>query len=419
MIALLVESALRSLVLGGLVGLAMLVFRARNPHLQKTVWLVVLLACLAMPFVLEWRMAPSFSAPTYLLTLPGFGNGGLAPNNAAAGTWLAPVLAAVPMRTLTFVYGVIALVLLIRFAVGLLGVWRIRRKATPLVNWATASHPATDVGVDSDIRISAEVQSPATFGSTILLPASAADWSEDKLLAVLTHERSHVGHRDSYVLWLSCLHTCVIWFNPLAWWLHRRLADLAETTSDDAVLRALPDRATYASLLLDIAQQRGGPSVVMSAARSNIEARIERIISNTPPARPPQRRAHALASIALMPLLAVAAATLQPMTPDRTPPTGIRGPTEPKLLSYGGLQELQQFYPKAAKRAGVETVVDVSLTFDATGVVTEAQALDPKPSDVEWGFPDAAVAVAKTVKFRNESGQPERTRLRVRFALDQ
>ncbi len=416
MIALLVESALRSLVLGGLVGLAMLVFRARNPHLQKTVWLVVLVACLAMPFAVDWRLAPSFNTPSYFLTLAGVGDG-TALQSPIAGHWQGTALAALSMRTVAIVYSVIVLALLARFAIGLISVWRIRRAASPLLHSAPNS-PAAEFAANSDIRVSARVTSPATFGSTILLPVSATEWSEDKLSAVLSHERAHVRHRDSYVQWLACLHTCFFWFNPLAWWLNRRLADLAETTSDDAVLRALPDRTAYASLLLDVAQQPAGSSVVMSAARSNVAARIERIISNTPPARPLRRRVHVLAAVALMPLLAAAAANLQPPTLAHTRPAGERDPMQPKLISYGGLVDLQEFYPKDAMRAGVETIVDLRLTLDATGAVTEAEVIDPTPKDIEWGFPDAAVAVAKTVTFEKPTAAPGNAKLRVKFALN-
>ncbi|MEJ0034523.1 MAG: hypothetical protein WDO68_00320 [Gammaproteobacteria bacterium] len=69
MIALILEAALRSLALGVVVWLAMFALRPRNPHLQKTVWITVLLASLVMPFVLKSRVAPSFDMPTSLITL--------------------------------------------------------------------------------------------------------------------------------------------------------------------------------------------------------------------------------------------------------------------------------------------------------------------------------------------------------------
>ena len=53
MIASLAEAALRSLVLGGVVWFGLNLFRVRNPHVHMTAWVVVLLASLAMPFVMQ------------------------------------------------------------------------------------------------------------------------------------------------------------------------------------------------------------------------------------------------------------------------------------------------------------------------------------------------------------------------------
>ena len=47
MLALLLESALRLLALGGVVWLGLKLFRVRNPHAQMTAWTVVLLASLS------------------------------------------------------------------------------------------------------------------------------------------------------------------------------------------------------------------------------------------------------------------------------------------------------------------------------------------------------------------------------------
>src|SRR5262249_42037441 len=53
MLAVLVESALRSLALGGGVWLWLTLLRVRNPHAQMTAWIVVLAASLAMPLLMH------------------------------------------------------------------------------------------------------------------------------------------------------------------------------------------------------------------------------------------------------------------------------------------------------------------------------------------------------------------------------
>ncbi len=49
-------------VLGGVVWFGLYLFRVRNPHVHMTAWVIVLLASLAMPFVMHW--------PTLTITRP-------------------------------------------------------------------------------------------------------------------------------------------------------------------------------------------------------------------------------------------------------------------------------------------------------------------------------------------------------------
>ena len=399
MIALIVEAALRSLVLGVIVWLAILAVRPRNPHLQKTVWITVLLASAVMPFVLKARMAPSFEVPASVITLTQSVTG--TAGDAHATLWHSQLSA------ITIAYILVVAVLLARFGLGLVAIWGIRRGAAALPN-----------ADGLDIRVSPKIASPATFGTTILLPASSAEWDDATFAAILSHERSHVRYRDCYVQWLARVHACVFWFNPLAWWLSRRLADLAETTSDDAVLNAMPDRTAYADLLLEIARHPA-PALVTSAARSNISARIERIISDIPPALPPRRWMRGAAVVALIPLFVLAAATAQsPPPPAQTPSPGANGsadPMEPKMVSWSNDESN---YPTKAKRNGVEGLVLVNATIDAEGVVTYVQVVEQDPATTDdYGLAEAAIKTAKQVRFDNPKRQPTQVKFRVKFEL--
>src|SRR5262249_44228653 len=138
-------------------------------------------------------------------------------------------------------YASIALTLLLRYSYSLFQMWRVRRNARVL-------HEVWTVGLD--VRVTTQISCPATFGSTILLPPGFKEWSARKLRAVIAHEHSHVLHKDCYVLWLARLYTCLFWVSPLAWWMQRRLATLAEIISDEAAVMALEDRPRYAEILL-------------------------------------------------------------------------------------------------------------------------------------------------------------------------
>jgi hypothetical protein len=64
MLALLMEAALRSLLLGLAVWLGLRVFRVRSPHFQMTAWIVALAASLAMPVLMRGNLTLTLPAAT-------------------------------------------------------------------------------------------------------------------------------------------------------------------------------------------------------------------------------------------------------------------------------------------------------------------------------------------------------------------
>jgi TonB family protein len=409
MISLLVEAALRSLLLGVVVWTALRLLRPRNPHLQKTAWLTVLLAAIAMPFVLQWRLAPTLDLPLALELVTGNG-----PGIETAASPVSAALDKLPVAMITLLYALIAGGLLLRFALGLWFVWRIRRAARPM-----DPHAA-----EFDTRVTHQISSPCTFGSTILLPADAAGWSTEKLAAVLSHERAHVRHHDCQVQWLSRLHVAVFWFNPLAWWLDRRLAELAEATSDDAVIATSADRTAYAQLLLDIARLPAPRRVVMSAAHPNLSERIDHIISGAPPATPPRRWVRGLVVTLLIPAIAVAASSLDSSAaakpkPAQTaaPEAPMNSPDQPRIYLRRAADP-DAFYPAAAKQNGIEGSVVLEATIDPAGAVVDVKVLKEIPAvDQGWGFGPAAIALAQQSGFRNTTGKVGTMKFMVKFAV--
>jgi bla regulator protein blaR1 len=104
---------------------------------------------------------------------------------------------------------------------------------------------------------SPSVTVPVTLGAWhpfVLLPTAWRTWSDEKIQAVLAHELSHVARRDALTRALAAIHRSVFWFSPLAWWLERHLAVLAEQASDDSALRTGADRIFYANVLLGFYQ---------------------------------------------------------------------------------------------------------------------------------------------------------------------
>ena len=171
-------------------------------------------------------------------------------------------------------YFVVAMVLLVRLFVGC---WLIRR----LVR---ASAPIDDARA---LYESASIVVPLTAGwirPKILLPTGWQDWDHEKMEAVLAHEEQHVRRHDSMIALLAAVNRSIFWFHPLAWWMERKLALLAEQACDEACLRELGDRNRYASLLVEMAgaveaaKGRMIRHTLSMAKPSHMKRRIESIL---------------------------------------------------------------------------------------------------------------------------------------------
>jgi hypothetical protein len=355
MLELLAASALRSIVFGGVVGLGLKLLRVRNPHMQMAAWTVVLAVSLAMPALTTWIRVtiPAYPSPTPLVKIiyPDT----WVPNTWAQSTWaqstfdpnvsnqsirenasrIAPEQtvpaeragasdaspdgpAAKPPHPVdwlfwaTLAYLLVAGVLALRLLTGLMLMWHVVR----------AARPFHDAGA-ADVRVSNIVAVPVTYAFTVLLPLASAEWGSRKLQAVLEHEGSHVAHGDFFVLLLASVNRTVFWFNPFAWWLSARLADLAEVVSDDAAVDALGDPKCYADVLLDMAinpaigraadpvlNPQRLPAGLAMADPHTVRRRVERILAPTTVPAKSGRRRRLLTAIVLVPLGALSAVTI-------------------------------------------------------------------------------------------------------------
>jgi hypothetical protein len=387
MVELLLESALRSLALGGAVWLGLTLLRVRDPRTEMTAWTVVLAVALAMPalmdhltvtlpasaprlYVVEEMSARSgpFSGPhaelTEVATPPVQSRQAPEP---ADRTPLSARSAAADHRTLArtrfdwrtlaaAAYLAVAGLMLLRLVTGLCLSWRMARAAQPL------HEPWTN---GDDVRVSEAIAMPVTFGSTILLPAEYAEWSEATRQAVLAHERSHVLQGDFYVLLLAACHRAAFWFSPFAWWQLGRMAELAEIISDDAALETLGDRASYAGILLDLANGLWEmPTAIAMARVSTLRKRVERILAGTDGPVGIGWRNRALVAMSLAPAVIISIGATELSVPKPTVESVVVAPGVPALSpdivaaqpqpldSYVGYYELDALRVLAVTRAG-------------------------------------------------------------------
>lgn len=423
MIALLADSALRTLLVAGIAALVLCASRVRNPYALKSAWTAVLGVGLLMPLLLHWIPWRLGAAPMSAAVLPAISVAGAAAS--VSGT---------SRLVIDGLYAAVSLALLGRMALGIGRMWRVRRRAARLErSWLEQNGLERSGAGRLDARVSVSLASPVTFGSTVLLPPDCRDWSRAKQAAVLVHERSHVEQRDAYIHWLALLHAAVFWFNPLAWWLLRRLMALAEQTSDAAVLRQGGDRSEYASVLLEFARagSRLRP-VSQIAGGSSVARRIEQIVSGAPVhSRIPAWKRAALIGLAL-PAAAIGASLWRPSLAQpgaaqasaalagtaqesaAQPSAAPASSSEPKVVSWS---DLQGFYPRKAARAGIEGFVRVAVTLDRAGRPTGVAILSEQPAGYGFGSEASRAVTYGAFRFSNPTGLPASLVFNVKFAL--
>ena len=318
----LVTWAGRSLVLVAAAAVGLALFRVRTPSMRLFAWSAVLYASVTMP-ALIWVLPPlqvptpqffqqrSVQTPSRNITnsrntvfieqeVPtrrhGSGTAIIAAAPIAADTL--PSNSAETGSPITFsslrwglivagIYVLVTIVGLVRFIAGLVLSRKLVRNAQlitePAITTALAFHTPS-----ARLEMSDWISVPMTVGilrPTILLPADWRTWDAAKLEAVLAHELSHVARRDAFTQRVAMLYRTILWFNPLAWWLYRHLAALAEEASDEAALSGGVDQRQYACTLLSFLKKlQGAPGRirwegVAMARRGQAEQRLERILA--------------------------------------------------------------------------------------------------------------------------------------------
>jgi hypothetical protein len=393
-----VEAATRSFAFAIAVRVGIAIFRVRDPQQEKLVWTAVLISALAMPWLQDWTVmqvlpAASFRLPSIEVHVDSVRT------ILDGGGW-----------TIRNLYWVVTVALLIRLAIGIGRMLHIRRTAHSVFK------PWT---VGLDVRVARQLSAPATFGSTILLPVDYSSWSDNELAMILQHESSHVRHRDSLINLLAIVHCCLFWFSPLSWWLRRRLAELSEQTSDDAVLQNQSRKYDYAELLLEMTQRKQPTHIALGIAAKPLEKRIDRILSNVEPQRPASLIRNWLTTFAVIPLLAIAAdATTSsaqgPASTTHRPMYGMDA-SQPHIIASPTEEELERYYPPQAQRKGIAGMVRIAVRLDESGRASDTRVLHEAP--LGMGFGVAASKLAHVFKYANDTGHSTTLAYRIQFAL--
>jgi len=318
------ECALRAALIVAGTAVVLWITRVRTAAGRHAAWTVALLAMLVLPI---WFIAgPRLSLPVLR-----------SPASPAAVVPGPPIVAAPSVETAalrepveattapratsvidwqTFLIGLYVLgacALLARLLAGTIQARRLRRSAVAHEGRMTSPRCAAPITV-------------GWLSPMLILPVDWERWPKAQLDAVLTHEGAHARRRDPLVQWLALLNRAVFWFQPLAWWLERRLTALAEEACDAAVLAAGHSPQDYSQYLLDLARAvlREGHRVNvvgMAMPGSHLKPRLRRILDGMPKAPTSKVRLVSTVVLAALASVASAAATLGPRA--QASPSGV------------------------------------------------------------------------------------------------
>jgi beta-lactamase regulating signal transducer with metallopeptidase domain len=291
MAMLLVDVAVRATLIALGTASILWALRIRTAAVRHAAWTSVVIAMLLLPI---WSAAGLKIA---LAVLPAGAPAALTTSTAdvtspATDTPSRPASTAATTRTpggrapgelaLIGAYAIGVFALLLRLGIGTVRAHKLRRTAVVQAGRATSARCATPITV-------------GWLAPVLILPRGWERWSGPQLDAVLTHEREHARRRDPLVQWLALLNRAIFWFHPLAWWLERRLATLAEEACDAAVIRAGHSPQDYSGYLIEMARalRRQGRRVNvagMAMPGSGLTRRMRHIFEESLMTRTPRTR---------------------------------------------------------------------------------------------------------------------------------
>jgi peroxiredoxin len=310
---------IRPLVVVAAAWLILRICRVQHPASQHVVWSAALGGMLVigpLSFVLpRWNLAllPPRAAPIlHSAVAPAVSSAPAPPGPIELAATRAPASRSTPPRPNRLPSPAIPLVLAAYLAglfavagrqfTGRILMLRLVRRSTPLMG---------------RLRESRDVVVPVTAGfwsPKVVLPTGWRQWSKFARRSVLRHEFAHIRRGD---LLTSAMADCVrslLWFHPVAWWLARKVAVLAEMACDASAVEAVASPGDYCRLLLEFTDQvaRAGHRATLPglaiAGNDCLDLRIERVFAASRGGSRKLARPALVLALGMIPALSVAAA---------------------------------------------------------------------------------------------------------------
>lgn len=318
-----------TLLLGAATVVQAFLRRRTSAAVRHLIWTLAVIGVLLLPFLslalLAWTVIrltpPGAASPSPAIESGGEPVSPTPPSTVVAEIVAGSVTPAVAISSSAIVAGAYASGVALMLVYIALQRWRVRRLARGPADlrdpeWtALLAECAHTMGVRRAVRLrrSREQNMPMALGihqPTIIIPAIADTWPEDRRRAVILHELAHVARRDCLTQSLAMAACTMYWFHPVAWWIARRLRIERELACDDRVIMAGAQAREYAGHLLEIAYSLGNerlPALAVTMARprqleGRMLAALDAARNRTIPTVPTRAAIAAIAAALLFPL---------------------------------------------------------------------------------------------------------------------
>jgi beta-lactamase regulating signal transducer with metallopeptidase domain len=379
----LADIASRSLVVALLCAAFYWMMRNRSASERHVLLTAAQLALLALP--VAFFLAPKWQAPF------GWERHVQLPSLAVVVDSV-PVTAAAPtVDWVPILWAVGCALVVLRAAYSLLRVAGVKATCRPLRDGGLRSRVEAMLrGKKVQVIEGTGDSAPMTWGwlrPVVVIPPNASQWPDSQLQSVISHELAHVERADWITQLLANFVCAVYWFNPLVWYLAKRMRTESEQAADDRVLSQGCKPEDYALHLLGVARSvRRSRSVgaVAMAGESPIGQRLTAILSENR-RRSAQSRIGGLMMIGAGCMLACGVAAAAPkqileMTPIPVPTQIVEAeapvPPAPDVtveLSKPAVRAAVENHPRRRNLAQ-DVIVHETPKVDASAVVAKRSA---------------------------------------------
>jgi TonB family protein len=389
-------------------------------HPERWVWAGAVAGTLVLPLLLPF-LPRLTRVSTRVLALEGIS---LSPGAVAQGPPGASTLDFSLLLALAWFLG--SAVLAVRLVWSMRSVQRIVGESRPLRHRPVELRLTRDTG-------------PAVAGlfhPVVLLPEAFRRLPVRERRWILRHELEHVRARDPVLIWLAHGSRVLLPWNPVVWFLGRRLREGVEFDCDRRLLHRHPDPRSYGTTLLALTTTQDPSPLPVAAFREPGIPLERRFFSMTTPTRPLSRGL--LAALSSLTALALAAACefsptysvvsapadteapradfeAQQGAGDQSGPSFTPYTVAPNLTNRSEvIAALEAEYPPELRDAGVGGTSTVWFFIDAQGSVTDTRIHESS------GSPEldrAAIRVARTMRFSPALNRDEPTPVWVAFPI--